>query len=87
MKKIKKKSVGTLCDEFAAKMKKNKYDVDKSIEGLRADLIAYYSTGEGLKELQDSPHKDLPVEDAVNLLLMSVNTEGLIIKKIKGKAK
>ena len=67
----KPKSISDIYGEFDTARKKHK-TVEATLDKVRADLIAYYSTPEGRAEIDDSPHRLLSTEVAVDLLMQDV---------------
>ncbi len=47
--------------------------IEKVTNEMRDYLLYYYSTDEGRKEIMNSPHYHLKVEDAVELLMQDVD--------------
>jgi hypothetical protein len=52
----------------------DKYDIFLDIRNkIRTDLLNYYSTEVGRQEIDDSPHRGLSTEEAVDLLMQDVD--------------
>lgn len=69
--KGKSKTVGDIRKNMGAKVK-NGLTLDEVVESVRAELIAYYSLDKGQEELSRTPHKNLPVDVAVDLLMQDI---------------
>lgn len=68
-------------EDIRGLLNKHKDSGDKMLDNVRQDLLNYYATDEGIKELRNSPHSHLPPEAAVELLMQDVTM--MVRKELK----